>query len=139
VLIKNIKIYSSPKEVPHSILKNTYASENYHKVVNYLNDAQKNKKLTLLNIDSKNLKLKGKYDVVFIDGDHSYEGVKNDIEKVLTPSTKYIIIHDYFQSEKLYKTYGVKKYVDEIVDRGICKIIDQTHIMVVLEYMGHDV
>ena len=150
--IKNhIKIYSTPKDVPHTIgaLKKTYASEDYNKVVDYINEAQKNKKLTLLNIDSKNLKLKDEYDVVFIDGDHSYEGVQNDVEKVLIPSTKYIILHDYFQpdvsvwpytipEEELNpkKTiYGVKKYVDEIVKKGICKIIEQTHIMVVLKYI----
>ena len=31
----HIKIYSSPKEVPHRRLKNTYASKDYNKVVNY--------------------------------------------------------------------------------------------------------
>jgi len=131
----HIKIYSSPKEVPHRRLKNTYASKDYNKVVNYLNNVQKSKKLTLLNIDSKNLKLKDPYDVIFIDGDHSYEGVKNDVEKVLTPTTEYIILHDYFQPKDKYKKYGVKKYVDEIVNKGICEIVDLTHIMVVLKYV----
>ena len=132
----HIKIYSSPKEVPHRRLKSTYASKDYNKVVNYLNNVQKSKKLTLLNIDSKNLKLKDPYDVVFIDGDHSYKGVKNDVEKVLTtcPTTEYIILHDYFEPEGgKFKTYGVKKYVDEIVNKGICEIVDLTHIMVVLK------
>ena len=36
-----------------------------------------------------------KYDLVFIDGDHSEQGVKNDIEKSLLFNPKYILLDDY--------------------------------------------
>jgi|TARA_B100000315_G_scaffold20391_1_gene18016 hypothetical protein len=142
-LKNHIKIYEDEKEVPHRYkeLKKAYTSDEYKKVVNYLNEAQQDKKLTLLNVDSKKLELKEDYDVVFIDGDHTYDGVKNDVEKVLRPSTKYIVLHDYFEITKdgSYKKYGVKKYVDELISRNICKKIEQTHTMIVLENIGNEV
>ena len=147
-----IKLYDNQKSVPHKLrdIREAYISDEYKKVVNYLNEAQQDKKLTLLNVDSKKLELKEDYDVVFIDGDHTYGGVKNDVEKVLRPSTKYIVLHDYFEpknadasgyfTRKFKKgrdiTYGVKKYVDELISKNICKKIEQTHIMIVLEYIG---
>lgn len=36
-----------------------------------------------------------KYDLVFIDGDHSEEGVKKDIEKSLLFNPKYILLDDF--------------------------------------------
>ena len=146
-LKNHIKIYEDEKEVPHRYkeLKKAYTSDEYKKVVNYLNEAQQDKKLTLLNVDSKKLELKEDYDVVFIDGDHTYDGVKNDVEKVLRPSTKYIVLHNYFEPKKRkFKkgrdiTYGVKKYVDELISRNICKKIEQTHTMIVLENIGNEV
>ena len=79
--------------------------------------------------------------MIFVDGDHTYDGVKNDVEKVLRPSTKYIVLHDYFEITKdgSYKKYGVKKYVDELISRNICKKIEQTHTMIVLENIGNEV
>jgi hypothetical protein len=50
----------------------------------------------------------GFFDVIYIDADHSYEAVKNEIEKY-TPKCKYIIGgHDYYHSSP-----GVIKAVDE--------------------------
>ena len=158
-LKNHIKIYKNKKDVPQSnkcqTLKKAYTSNRYKKVVNYINEVQKDKKLTLLNIDSKDLDLKEDYDVVFIDGDHSYGGVKNDVEKVLRPSTKYIILHDHFEqpsppgfqlnfgpdlSQKMWswwmEKYGVRKYVNELISGNICKKIEKTHTMIVLEYVG---
>ncbi|MCS7261539.1 MAG: class I SAM-dependent methyltransferase [Anaerolineae bacterium] len=52
---------------------------------------------------------------MFVDGDHSYEGVRSDIEcwlpKVLEGGV--VAFHDYRWSP------GVKKAVDEIVQNGI--------------------
>ena len=41
------------------------------------------KNITFVNIDSKNLLLDRQFDLIHIDGDHSYEFVKNDIQKCL--------------------------------------------------------
>ena len=158
--LKNyIKIYEDEKEVPHKIkeLKKAYTSDEYKKVVNYLNEAKlpvkpyrkQDKKLTLLHMDSKKLELKEDYDVAFIDGDHSYGGVKNDLEKSMIPSMKYILLHDYYEKidkplevskEQWFhwcKRYGgIKEYIDDLVSKNICKRLEKTDTMIALEYKG---
>jgi len=55
------------------------------------------------------------YDVVLIDGDHSYEGVKKDFETLIQKNTSklyYVFFHDYG-----LVLGGVKKYVDEIIEK----------------------
>lgn len=57
-------------------------------------------------------------DVVYIDGDHSYEGVKSDLEHSLPIIRKYgwIMGHDYemnMEKTKNYYNFGVKRAVDE--------------------------
>jgi hypothetical protein len=49
-----------------------------------------------------------KVDMVFIDGEHTYEGVKADIEAWLPKTKKIICGHDYSD-----KWPGVKRAVDE--------------------------
>lgn len=56
------------------------------------------------------------YDVVLIDGLHSYEGVKKDFETVLKKNQSkkyYVFFHDYGLT-----LGGVKKYVDEITTQN---------------------
>lgn len=43
----------------------------------------------------------GPYDMIFIDGDHSYEAVKLDYELYRDMATKMIVFHDIFQDEWL--------------------------------------
>lgn len=60
--------------------------------------------------DVSKIEKKG-YDVVLIDGDHSYEGVKRDFEILLEKNTAkkyYVFFHDYG-----LVLGGVKKFVDE--------------------------
>ena len=59
---------------------------------------------------SLNLDLE-KIDFVFLDGGHSYETVKNDLEILISKlkTGKIIICDDYDQA-----SYGVKKAVDEL-------------------------
>lgn len=47
------------------------------------------------------------YDMVFIDGDHSYEGVKKDTQRALKTDPKVIVWHDYENPFEI----GVKKYI----------------------------
>jgi hypothetical protein len=61
------------------------------------------------------------YDVIYIDGDHSYEGVKADLECARVTIRKYgwIMGHDYeMNMEKTNNVYdfGVKKAVDEFCE-----------------------
>ena len=60
-------------------------------------------------------------DLVYIDGDHSYEAVKNDIIfwKPKIKNTGYICGHDYYQHDD---SIGVKKAVDEFFPNKIIKI-----------------
>ncbi len=58
------------------------------------------------------------YDIVYIDGDHSYEGVKRDLENAFTKVKNggYIMGHDYeMNMAKAHNIYnfGVKRAVDE--------------------------
>ncbi len=53
-------------------------------------------KINLITGDSKQISWDTQVDLVFIDGDHSYRGVKNDVTK-FTPYVKeggYVIFHD---------------------------------------------
>lgn len=56
------------------------------------------------------------YDVVLIDGLHTYEGVKKDFETTLKKNQSkkyYVFFHDYGLT-----LGGVKKYVDEIISQN---------------------
>jgi len=55
-------------------------------------------------------------DMVFIDGDHSYEGCKADIKAWLPKTRKVMVIHDYYNNGSWP---GVKKAVDEAFDNRI--------------------
>jgi predicted O-methyltransferase YrrM len=69
----------------------------------------------------------GTIDLLFVDGDHTYEGVKEDIQQLL-PRTKedaYILFHDYGNP------CGVKDAVDEYVERGMLGIARINHSLCV--------
>ena len=53
-------------------------------------------------------------DFIFLDGGHSYETVKDDVNIILNNSKKnsILVLDDYNQKE-----YGVKKAVDEVKDK----------------------
>lgn len=58
----------------------------------------KNRKIRYLNCNSKDKKFisflsKNNWDLVFIDGDHSYEAVKNDFN-IVKKNSKYVVFHD---------------------------------------------
>lgn len=56
--------------------------------------------------------LRSKYDLVFIDGDHSPEGVVADIEKALEFKPKYLLLDDYRHPSHSY----IEKMVTDFYD-----------------------
>tara|TARA_R100000005_G_C4883331_1_gene133876 strand:+ start:72 stop:647 length:576 start_codon:yes stop_codon:yes gene_type:complete len=68
--------------------------------------------LTLINENSKNVKIDYKYDILFVDGDHHYNGVKSDIINFWDNLTTagYAIFHDYIKD-----TTEVARAVDELL------------------------
>lgn len=95
------------------------SSEIVHKNVNMLN--KHNNKYEYIEGDSKDLNVFNRVitkhkelDILFIDGDHSYNGVKSDFElySKLVKDGGYIIFDDY--NDHVHSP-EVKKYVDELV------------------------
>ena len=70
--------------------------------VNYLKskfNIENQKRFEFKRINSFNLKyedLNQNFDLVFIDGDHSYQGAFNDTQKALLFNPKYLLYDDYF-------------------------------------------
>lgn len=86
-----------------------------------------NQNLTIITADSKDIKtveliksFDKKFDLIFIDGDHSYEGVKKDLElynKFLSP-TGVILFHDIIHSEwHTNMNCGVPELWDELKNK----------------------
>lgn len=80
-----------------------------------LKTLQLEKRINLIADDANNLPVREEsYDLIFIDGDHSYEGVSKDYlrwRKALKNSG-HLVFHDYEESEP-----GVIKLVDEVRER----------------------
>ncbi len=78
-------------------------------------------------------------DLIFIDGDHSYQGCKEDVYNyvpwILRPGG-YFILHDYFgwYDAKGVNNSPIKKVTDEIIDEGIYE-----HILIDTGYMSFTV
>jgi len=73
------------------------------------------------------------YDIIYIDGDHSYNGVKHDLINAFKKikNNGYIMGHDYEMNMKKtnnYYNFGVKKAVDEF-----CMIYNQKIISMALD------
>ena len=71
-------------------------NEGIHKVFDYYKD--NNLSYKLVNMDSQTQEardaVEGFYDIVFIDADHRYDGVKKDIELYKNLATKALMFHD---------------------------------------------
>ncbi len=86
-------------------------------------------KITFITIDSKKMVWKDSLDMVFIDGDHSYNGVKRDIDTFANHvvSGGFLVFHD---------VLGKKSVLQPLIDRLIkreWKEFDKANSMLVLQ------
>lgn len=66
------------------------------------------------------------YDLVFLDGDHSYEAVVSDIEKALLFYPEYILLDDYRHLSHLYvETIVTKTFKDKL---DLIKVYEFPHL-----------
>ncbi len=75
-----------------------------------------------------------KVDLLWIDGDHSYEGVKQDIKDwlPLVPNGGFVIFHDY----RKWPTYGVKEVVDENIKDNKLGVIKKIGMTLITKKLG---
>ena len=66
--------------------------------------------------------------LLFVDGDHSYEGVRRDITHHWNYLEGPCLCHDYTDPT----CEGVTKFIDEWIEEGYAEIIEQTGTMVAL-------
>ena len=72
--------------------------------------------------DSQNLNLDSTYDLIFIDGDHTFVGLRRDVEMSLKLNPKYLVFDDYYHNDH----HEDMKKVIEIFNLQIIKLY-RTH------------
>lgn len=98
---------------------------------NFLNKFQNNDKVEIIRSFSNNMDIISKFDdnyfdVIFIDGDHSYEGVKEDLNNWWTKCNTLFCGHDYMLSKTVWN--GVECGVKQAVDEFIIQKSDEIHM-----------
>lgn len=86
---------------------------------------------------SVNLPLDNDYDFIFIDGDHSYEGLKNDwdiVHKSLVPGG-FVFLHDVIvpEQEPYRKTGASIYFYDNIINDNKFKILEKRYSSCILK------
>ena len=75
-----------------------------------------------LQCDSRIFKSEETFDLIFIDGDHSVDGIESDIKMSLQLNPKYLVLDDYFHGDHHQDMY---------------KLISQFYIEIMKEYRTH--
>jgi Methyltransferase domain len=75
--------------------------------------------VSFVNARSESLTPSGHFDLAFIDGDHTYPAVRNDVERFATGALRpggYLVLHDYFgwHNEQGENCSPIKRLVDEL-------------------------
>ena len=98
------------------------------RVDEWLQEYYQTDRLELIVGDSRTLETET-LSLLFIDGDHSYEGVKADTFQHWNSLDGFALFHDY-QDET---TPGVTKFLDEFVEQGYAEKVEQVSSMLVLK------
>ena len=94
----------------------------------WLNDYEEKKRIDI-RVDNSHAMKNVDISMLFVDGDHSYEGIKKDIYHHWNYLHGPCLCHDYTDST----TPGVTKLIDEFIENGYAEIIEQVGTMVVLK------
>lgn len=99
--------------------------ENHLKNISQIFPKEWFQKINLIkgNVNDALTMVAGPFDMVYIDGDHRYEGVKNDWECMKDRFNKFLLFDDYGVEEK--GDIQVKRLVDEINDEKELIITDR--------------
>lgn len=89
--------------------KSIFKSFNTKDLKDTLRVFEERENITMIIGDSKKIAWEIPVDVLYIDGDHRYEGVRADFMKYSPFVKKYIIFDDYWRDD-----FGVKKLVDSL-------------------------
>lgn len=110
-------------EVPNGISSSDEVKQQFEK---NMHDVEAEYKLMAMDSKEASSKYRQEIDLLFIDGDHSYEGVKEDIRLWVRRVKKggAVLFHDYLGSN-----FGVKKAVDEAKDLERITIIESMAVM----------
>jgi predicted O-methyltransferase YrrM len=96
----------------------------------------RNKNVSLRIANSNTFQFTSMYDLAFIDGDHSYEGVKNDFENLMPNLTHNAIILFHDAVSGAYGTCeGVQKFTKELIDDGIVLWLEEADSMLAVKLL----
>jgi len=75
------------------------------------------------------------FDLIFVDGDHSYEAVKSDLEQAYRISKKIILLDDVWHNHNYDKMYGVMQAIGEfcLVKKLEPQIIPVAHGLAIIK------
>lgn len=105
----NLEMYSDISITSYDVCWHSYTENNASIVKNRFNSRFNFIKGSSLDLRPSDII--GKYDIMFIDGDHSYDSCSSDIRLWMDSDIKYVIIDD-FQYE------GIKKAHEELLFSG---------------------
>ena len=116
--------------------------KNDDELLNVLCKFNCDEKVTLVNADANTVNSQEKYRLIFIDGDHTYEGIKNDFNKWKTQLEKnaYIVFHDAAQTRWNSTTLkDCSRFVKEILQNWAVdyKLIDQAGSLAIVQFIGN--
>jgi predicted O-methyltransferase YrrM len=101
-----------------------------------IDEAQLNSYVEFIDQRSQDVKLQQEADLIFIDGDHSYEGCKEDVFQYVLWNLRpggYFILHDYYgwYDQQQRNNSPIKKVADEIIAENVFQ-----HILIDTSYQS---